>query len=142
MGTFFTLQPIGTVKKQQGGTYIEILSEYQEGLRGLEQFSHVVVLFWFHRNDTAKDRRTLKVHPRRNPANPLTGVFATRSPVRPNLIGIAVCRLIRVDGNVLQIDDIDALPDTPVLDLKPCMSPSDVAVGLRVAEWADRDQDE
>jgi tRNA-Thr(GGU) m(6)t(6)A37 methyltransferase TsaA len=135
MGTNFTIQPVGTIRKAKEGIFIEIFPEYQEGLQGLGQFSHVLVLFWFHKNDTAEERNTLKVHPRGNPANPLTGVFATRSPIRPNLIGIAVCRLIRIDGNVIQIDEIDAFTETPVLDLKPCISSEDVAVGLKIAEW-------
>ena len=142
MAAFFEIQPVGIVKKDQQGVFIEIFPEYREGLQGLEQFSHVLVLFWFHRNDTAEDRRTLKVHPRGNPDNPLTGVFATRSPVRPNLIGIAVSRMIRREGNLIRIDDIDAFDGTPVLDLKPCLSQRDLAVDLKIAEWVDADQNE
>ncbi len=56
---------------------------------------------------------------RRNPKNPLRGVFATRAPVRPNLIALSRVRVISVRGNVIEIDGIDAFPDTPVLDLKP-----------------------
>ena len=59
------------------------------------------------------------MHPRGNPANPLRGVFATRAPVRPNLIALSRCRVLAVRDNVIEIDAIDALPDTPVLDIKP-----------------------
>ena len=138
----FMVQAVGTIRKIKEKTFIEIFPEYEEGLQGLEQFSHVLLLFWFDRNDTAEDRRTLKVHPRGNPANPLTGVFATRSPVRPNLIGIAACRLIGVDGNVIQVDEIDAFDGTPILDLKPCISSEDLAVDLRIAEWVEKAPDE
>ncbi|MGD8590945.1 MAG: TrmO family methyltransferase, partial [Chromatiales bacterium] len=64
-------------------------------------------------------RAILQVHPRRNPANPLRGVFATRAPVRPNLIALSRCRVISVNDNLIEIDEIDAFPDTPVLDIKP-----------------------
>jgi tRNA (Thr-GGU) A37 N-methylase len=61
----------------------------------------------------------LQVHPRANPDNPLRGVFATRAPVRPNLIGLTRVRILSVDDLVIEIDEIDAYDDTPVLDLKP-----------------------
>ncbi|PVV25773.1 MAG: hypothetical protein B6D74_02610 [gamma proteobacterium symbiont of Ctena orbiculata] len=61
----------------------------------------------------------LQVHPRGNPDNPLRGVFATRAPVRPNLIALSRCRILSIVGNRIEIDDIDAFPDTPVLDIKP-----------------------
>jgi tRNA (adenine37-N6)-methyltransferase len=59
------------------------------------------------------------VHPRGDPERPVRGVFATRSPVRPNLIALSSVKVLSVRDNVIEIDDIDALPDTPVLDLKP-----------------------
>jgi tRNA-Thr(GGU) m(6)t(6)A37 methyltransferase TsaA len=77
------------------------------------------VLYWFDRNDTPERRAIQQVHPRRDPANPLRGVFATRAPVRPNLIGLSRCRVRSVQGTVIEIDQIDAFPDTPVLDIKP-----------------------
>jgi len=64
-------------------------------------------------------RSVLQVHPRGNPANPLRGIFATRAPLRPNLIGLTRVRILSVDGLTIEIDDIDAYEDTPVLDLKP-----------------------
>jgi tRNA (Thr-GGU) A37 N-methylase len=77
------------------------------------------VLWWFDRNDTPHMRSTLKVHPKGNPANPLKGVFATRAPMRPNLIALSRCKVVSVRKNIIEIDSIDALPDTPVLDIKP-----------------------
>jgi tRNA (Thr-GGU) A37 N-methylase len=77
------------------------------------------VLDWFDRNDTPEQRSILKVHPRGNPANPLRGVFATRAPVRPNLIVLNRVRILSVKGNGIEIDGIDAFADTPVLDIKP-----------------------
>ena len=81
------------------------------------------MLYWFHENDTPEKRRTLKVHPRRNLGNPLTGVFATHSPMRPNLIAMTRCRLIAVDGLTLTVDAIDARPGSPVIDIKSFFPP-------------------
>jgi tRNA (Thr-GGU) A37 N-methylase len=77
------------------------------------------VLYWFDRNDTPQQRSVLQVHPRGSPGNPLRGVFATRSPLRPNLIAPSQAGIVGVNGNVIEIDGIDAFADTPALDLKP-----------------------
>jgi len=114
----FTLHPIGSVQKEDGHTYIVLKEEYTPGLMRLDQFSHVTVIYWFHLNDTPEKRAVLQVHPQGNEANPMRGVFATHSPVRPNLIAISRCKILSVKDNVIEIDSIDAFPDTPVLDLK------------------------
>lgn len=114
----FKLYPIGSVKQQDGHTYIVIEKKYQLGLMRLEEFSHVTVIYWFHKNDTPEKRAVLQVHPQGNKVNPLRGVFATHSPFRPNLIAISRCKILSVKDNIIEIDSIDALPDTPVLDLK------------------------
>jgi len=114
----FTVYPIGWVRKTEGRTTIVVDKKYQPALLGLEQFSHVWVLYWFDRNDTPEKRSILQVHPQGKPDNPIRGVFATHSPVRPNLIAMTRCKIISVKENVIEIEDIDAFPDTPVLDLK------------------------
>jgi tRNA-Thr(GGU) m(6)t(6)A37 methyltransferase TsaA len=114
----FTLYPIGSVKKQDGHTCIVIDKKYEPGLMRLEDFSHVTVIYWFDKNDTPEKRAVLQVHPQGNTDNPIRGVFATHSPVRPNLIAISRCKILSVKDNVIEIDSIDAFPDTPVLDLK------------------------
>ena len=76
-------------------------------------------VYWFDRNDTPERRSILQVQPRANPENPLCGVLATRAPVRPNLISLSRCRVLSVRDNIIEIVDIDAFPDTPVLDIKP-----------------------
>ena len=114
----FTVYPIGRVVKEDGKTTIVVDKEYQPGLLGLERHSHVTVVYWFDRNDTAEKRAILKVHPQGNMENPLTGVFATHSPVRPNLIAISKCNIISIHENVIEIEDIDAFDGSPVLDLK------------------------
>ena len=86
---------------------------------GVEELRSIWVLYWFDRNDTPEKRSVLQVHPRGNPDNPLRGVFATRSPLRPNLIALSQVGILGVKGNLIEIDGIDAFADTPVLDLKP-----------------------
>ena len=115
----YQVHPIGWVRKAQGRTTIEVNERYLPALLGVDQLDSIWVLYWFDRNDTPQQRAILQVHPRRNPANPLRGVFATRAPVRPNLIALSRCRVLSVTGNVIEIDDIDAFADTPVLDIKP-----------------------
>jgi tRNA-Thr(GGU) m(6)t(6)A37 methyltransferase TsaA len=114
----FIVYPIGWVRKTDGRTTIIVDKKYEAGLLGLEQFSHVWVLYWFDRNDTPEKCSILQVHPRGDKDNPVRGVFATHSPVRPNLIAMSRCKIISVKENVIEIDGIDAFPDTPVLDLK------------------------
>jgi tRNA-Thr(GGU) m(6)t(6)A37 methyltransferase TsaA len=115
----FALQPIGRIRKTRRKTAIVLYKKYQPGLMGVEKLSKIWVIWWFHRNDNPRMRSILKVHPRGNPANPLRGVFATRAPMRPNLIALSRCKVLAVKGNLIEIDAIDAFPDTPVLDLKP-----------------------
>jgi len=115
----YAVQPIGWVRKTKSKTRIVLYKKYQAGLDGVGKLAEIWVLWWFHRNDNPRLRSTLKVHPKGDPANPLRGVFSTRAPVRPNLIALSRCKVRSVKRNVIEIDDIDALPDTPVLDIKP-----------------------
>ncbi len=115
----YAVSPIGWVRKEAGRTFIEIAPRYQAALLGIDELSSLWVLYWFDRNDTPEKRAVLQVHPRGNPENPLRGVFATRSPLRPNLIALSQVKLLAVRGNRIEIDGIDAYADTPVLDLKP-----------------------
>lgn len=115
----YEIHPIGWVRKTAGRTIIEIEERYQPALLGVDRLEAIWVLYWFDRNDNPQQRAILQVHPRRNPDNPLRGVFATRAPVRPNLIALSRCRVFSVEGNIIEIDGIDAFADTPVLDIKP-----------------------
>jgi tRNA-Thr(GGU) m(6)t(6)A37 methyltransferase TsaA len=118
-GPAYEVRPIGWVRKSDGRTTLEVDPRYEPALLGVEELDAVWVLYWLDRNDTPERRAILRVHPRGNPANPLRGVFATRAPVRPNLIALSRCRVLSVRGNIIEIDDIDAFADTPVLDIKP-----------------------
>ena len=114
----FTVYPIGTVSKEDGHTCLVIDEEYLPALMGLERFSHVTVLYWFHLNDTPEKRAVLQVHPQGNKENPMRGVFATHSPMRPNLIAISRCKILSVKDNIIEVEDIDAFDKTPIIDLK------------------------
>jgi len=116
---FFKLYPVGRVQKKGKSVTLRIFDRYADALKELDGFSHVWVLYWFDKNDTPRKRSILQVHPRGNRKNPLTGVFACRSPVRPNLIALSLCRILSVKAGVVQIDKIDAFDETPILDLKP-----------------------
>lgn len=133
---FFKLFPIGKVEKEGDAVRLRIFEDYADGLLGLENWSHLNVIYWFDQNDTPPKRRILQVHPRGNPENPLTGVFACRSPVRPNLLALSVCKILSIEGTRVRVDALDALDGSPVLDLKPFIPPDAPAQGLRVPAWA------
>ena len=114
----FTVRPIGQVVRRDGRTFIELEDRYVEGLLGLRGGQELTVVYWFDRNDVPEKRTILQVHPRGDQSNPLTGVFATHAPVRPNLIAISRCRIVAVQGAEIEINQIDAFDNTPVLDLK------------------------
>ena len=135
MAESFQVFPVGEEKKKEEATWIEIFEPFSDALLGLEGFSHILVLFWFHENDTADRRKTLRVHPRKDKKIPLTGVFATHSPLRPNLIGLTICKIKSIQDRRIEIEDIDAFDGTPVIDIKPYIPLSDRIRDVRVATW-------
>jgi tRNA-Thr(GGU) m(6)t(6)A37 methyltransferase TsaA len=92
---------------------VEVFKEYQEGMEDIEGFSHIILIYWFHKSKGY----SLKVKPFLDDA--LRGVFATRAPSRPNQIGISVVRLLERKENILYVKGIDVLDGTPLLDIKP-----------------------
>ena len=136
----FQIFPVGFIRKQDDNVLIEIDKKYNEALLGLEQFSHINVLYWFHQNDTPEKRSTLQVHPCKNKKNPLTGVFATHSPLRPNLIAMSLCKILSIEGTTIKIDKIDAFDGSPVIDIK-CFFPNKLSLpDVIVPNW-ERKQD-
>jgi tRNA (adenine37-N6)-methyltransferase len=132
------LNPVGVVKKTDSVAYLEIYPEFAPALKGLQDFSHVWVFYWFDGNDTPEQRQTLQVHPRRDPANPLTGVFACRSPERPNLIGFTACEIVKVHPNMVEVLGLDARDGSPILDLKPYIPGGDAIPGAHTPAWLKR----
>ena len=104
------IQPAGA--KGIKGT-IEIYDEFKEGLKDLDGFSHIVLIFNFHLSKSFK----LLVYPYME--DKIRGVFATRAPHRPNQIGMSIVRLEKVEDNILHISNVDIIDGTPLLDIKP-----------------------
>jgi tRNA-Thr(GGU) m(6)t(6)A37 methyltransferase TsaA len=104
------LQPVGAAGIEGR---IELLPEYAEGLAGIEGFSHLILIYHLHRASGFDLTVTPFLDTERH------GIFATRSPRRPNGIGISVVRLLRVEGPTLYIEEVDMVDDTPLLDIKP-----------------------
>ena len=105
--------PIQPYRSQAAGR-VEVLSQYEAGLQDLEGFSHIILVYHFHRAAAGYD---LLVTPFLD--DQPKGLFATRYPRRPNTIGLSVVRLIRREGLVLHVQGIDVLDGTPLLDIKP-----------------------
>jgi tRNA-Thr(GGU) m(6)t(6)A37 methyltransferase TsaA len=144
--TVLRLSPIGHVHNDvepwEHVTWEEIESriliheEWKEGLEGIQEFSHIVVIFWL---DRPKEQEIpLKVHPEAKEEMPLVGLFATRTPLRPNPIGITTVELLRVEGNQLTVRGLDAFDGTPVLDIKPYLVRGDLKPGASVPGWLHR----
>ncbi|MBS1800080.1 MAG: tRNA (N6-threonylcarbamoyladenosine(37)-N6)-methyltransferase TrmO [Acidobacteria bacterium] len=103
--------------EQAPAAAIEVLPAFSHAIEGLRPGDEIWILTWLHE----ADRDTLKVHPRSDPRNPLTGVFATRSPDRPNPIGLHRATIVKLEGALVYVDAIEAIESTPVLDIKPVL---------------------
>jgi len=118
---------------------IDIFPEYLEALDSIESFSHIMIIFWLHKiRETERSIR--KVHPRNNSTLPLSGVFATRSPVRPNPIGITTVKLLERKANILRVSGLDAIDGTPVLDIKPHLPENVSGDELKLPAWVTKCQ--
>ena len=137
-----TLRPIGYVRSEIKEPTRErrpdIVSEViidaslNEGLDNLDEFSHIIILYWIH---ISRGPAPTKVHPRGNPEHALMGVFATRSPSRPNPIGKATVELLQRQDNILKVRGLDAIDGTPVLDIKPYIPGYDSVNNARAPSW-------
>ena len=131
--TTFSLSPIGHVRStltdrknaprqpDDGApdAWLELDPKYKDALLGLNAGDKIIILTWLHESR----RDTLQVHPRRIPNAPLTGVFATRSPDRPNPIGLHEATILEITAKGIHVDAIECIDGTPVLDIKPVLCP-------------------
>jgi tRNA-Thr(GGU) m(6)t(6)A37 methyltransferase TsaA len=136
------LKPIGFVQTKAADDEVRnkthtsqlvLNKELTTALEGIEDFSHLFVLFWLDKT-TTEQRKLLKVHPRRRKDLPLIGIFATRTMTRPNPIGLTLVELIKVEDNILTVQGLDAFNGTPVIDIKPFDS-WDNAENAKIPEW-------
>jgi tRNA-Thr(GGU) m(6)t(6)A37 methyltransferase TsaA len=105
--------PVQSIDGRDVRGYLELLPEYKEGLKDLEGFSHIILIFHLHLNEKVK----MQTRPFMD--NEYRGIFATRSPSRPNHLGMSVVRVERVEDNRVYIRDLDMIDGTPLLDIKP-----------------------
>ncbi len=141
----YTIEPIGeiiTAFKNKAGMPIQsngakgikgqiVLKEaFVEGLKDLDGFSHIIVIYRFHKSQSFEMLTTPFLDTKKR------GLFATRAPNRPNCIGLSVVRLVSIEGNVLNIENVDMLDGTPLLDIKPYIPAFDVHEAERVG-WTE-----
>ena len=136
IGIVRRLNPDEDIKDKSLISKIVIDEGFSQALDGIEDFSHIFVIFWMHQI-TANEKTVLHVHPRGRSDVPLVGVFATRSPRRPNPVGLTLVELVERDANVLWVKGLDAFDETPVLDIKP-YDDWDSVGDFKVPEWLKR----
>ena len=129
----YTIEPIGVIHSgltdladaprqgDEGGceAWLRLAAPIAQGLRGIQVGDHLLVLTWLH----LAQRDVLEVHPRGSLEAPLTGVFATRSPDRPNPIGVHSVSVLQIADNSLKVAPIEAIDGTPIVDIKPVLTP-------------------
>lgn len=128
----YLVEPIGTIRSalahladaprqgDEGGyeAWLELTAQVAAALEGIKVGDHLIVLTWLHR----AQRDVLQVHPRGNPDAPITGVFATRSPHRPNPIGLHEVTVLAVDESRLKVAPLETIDGTPIIDIKPVLA--------------------
>lgn len=131
------VNPIGKIKICEDGVFIELEKIYIPALKELEEFSHVDVIWWFDGCDNEEDRKTLEASKPYKKGPETLGVFAIRSPFRPNPIALSVVEIIHIDyeNGIIQIPYIDANDGTPVIDLKPYTPSLDRVENPKVPKW-------
>jgi tRNA-Thr(GGU) m(6)t(6)A37 methyltransferase TsaA len=140
------LEPIGVIKNEflervpKGWetvpAQVVINEKWGSALDGVEQFSHLIILFWLDR--IPRQEVVTHIHPQRREDLPLIGLFATRSPGRPNPIAVQVVELLSRQGDTLTVRHLDALDNSPVLDIKPYLPRGDSVPDASTPAWVER----
>lgn len=127
---------IGVVEKaDEEKAEVRVFPEFCAGLKRITEFSHLIILYWIHLRDNTKERGTLLVVPRRHATNVEVGVFASRSPSRPNPIALCVVKLLKMEECMLTVKGLDALEGSPIVDIKPYLPKADSVSNALVPEW-------
>jgi len=116
-------------------TDLVINEEYKDALTGLEDYSHLVVIYWMHEVKTCDIRH---IPQGKIGKVPEVGIFACRCPQRPNPIGISTTEIISVKDNIIKVKGLDVIDNTPILDIKPYTPQYDSALNAKVPEWVDK----
>ena len=132
----FKVVPIGYIRRKKDEVFLDILDVYKQGLIHIDKFSHVQVLWWLDRFDKPVYRKRLTAHPPYNA--PETGVFACRSPKRPNPIALTTAKIKKVDfeKGLIFINNIDSKDNSPIIDIKGYFPVCDRVKKVKVPEWA------
>ncbi len=133
----FKIIQIGKIVKEVTGNYLEVFEEYRQGLLELENYSHIHIYWWAHEFDNEAHRSILVTEIPYAKEKTDAGIFACRSPERPNLIMETICKIKginKIKGRIF-IENIDALPNTPVIDIKPYLGCVDRVKNFRVPKW-------
>ncbi len=138
------IKPIGfvknNVKEQRFGNWNDVVSEivldkeYEEALDGIEDYSHINVVFWMNEVKTCK----IKHQPQGNEEVPIVGIFACRCPARPNPIGITTVELLERKNNTIKVKGLDVINNTPIIDIKPYTPQYDNVNNVKTPEWIDK----
>lgn len=136
----FRVVPIGVVESVDGLARIRIFPEFCDGLYRLNEFSHAIILYWFHKRDSQEERRVLRVVPKRHLAKQAVGVSASRSPSHPNPIGLCAVRLVKVEDCILTVEGLDAFEGSPVVDVKPYLPRAGFVSDVKVTDWTSKGQ--
>lgn len=139
-----TLQSIGVAKNQEkkhfGGwasvaTDLLLNEKYRDALKGLEDYSHLIVIYWMHDVKTCDIRH---VPQGKVGEVPEVGIFACRCPQRPNPIGVSTVKLLNVKNNIVSVEGLDVINGTPILDIKPYTPQYDAPANARVPDWVNK----
>ncbi len=136
MSDLVTLHPIGTVRREDDSVWLDVDPPYRKGLLELDQFSHIIVLWWVSGHDNEESRRILQTELPYAPGV-TAGVFSCRSEYRPNPVAITACKLLNLDIEAGKVDiaAIDAYEGSPVVDIKPYIGVVDRVKEITVPDW-------
>ncbi len=138
------INPIGFVKnnekEQRFGSFsneiteIEVDEKFTDALNGIDDYSHVIIVFWM---DKVKES-VITHQPQGNPEVPIVGIFSCRCPQRPNPIAITTVKLIERQGNKIKVKGLDILDGTPIIDIKPYWPIYDKVIGGIIPDWVNK----
>lgn len=130
--------PVGEVRHEKNKMYIQIYPQYAKALTGLDEYKHVMVVWWFDKCDNDKERNILEMVKPYKVGPEKMGMFALRQPQRPNPVAVSVAEILTIDYNssIVEVNYIDALDNSPVIDLKPYIPSLDWVENPVIPEWS------